>query len=1135
MPSKANQLGKFLLTQTLDRASGRNTAYCVGERPEDKFYVSNIAPEYGRDSEEDFEAKSKPVSHGLDCKPTAGTTSTLRIDFDLYYPSFPTYAEFTTLRDQGLRAAKLEIAESEGVDVDSVDSEAVSVDLLYSLDEEFYRKFSVSFEYSGDLLGLPDEIEAVEASLSNAIRDAFEDHTQPYLVTSDPEAGEQLGVAPTELFDISPEEFETLTESVPTVDPSQYTWNVGLVSRLSDDQLTIELINSPSAGGESDDDPFVFNPKIEIEGELEPYTFDLVPEDYRYDQQVWGKGRNCSIETGTGSPPTTISTTALPSEPVYEFKFNNEYDTDFADLAGNEAIATLEAIADGMESYYEDWTTTRRSEIIDDLSLTPEEAEELDGAAEQFHAEIARFKHGIEILRRDEQSLKAFQAMNQVNANQHDDFPGWRLFQLVFIVCNLSGIVQREHNWAETEYDQLADVLWFPTGGGKTEAYLGLILFNLFYDRLRGKNEGVTAWIRFPLRLLSRQQKDRFVESLLYAEQIRRDPDWFNSKGTEFSLGFYVGGQDTPNAIGTDRDTLREAFQQSQEKLERECRVLDLCPLCDSEIDVEYDVDKNSVFHHCTGEDCIGQIPLYIVDRDIYRYIPSILLGSLDKISVMGMQPRFANLLGNTTTYCPVHGYGYSGTCSEKDLFDCEDRIQDAPTEFYDPVPTLHLIDEVHLLNEELGTFASHYETTYLSLCEQVHGETPKIVTSTATISEYERQIRNLFQRDAIRFPNDGPVQGETFYGHLTEMVEREYIGLMPSNRSHLYAVLDTVADMHEVIRDLRAMDPDVLADTIGVDSITPTEKTELLDLYETSLVYFNNKTRKDRYRENISKYVNPKLKREGYEDPLIERQLTADTEDPEFLEQLENPGDLPFEERIDTVPSTSFIGHGIDVDRFNLMLFFGYPRKTFQYIQSSSRVGRQSETPGFVLDVFDPIKERDKHRFRYFEKMHQYLDRTVEPVPIDRWAKFGIDRTFTGIFNSILLQRYRPEMYRQHEITEDDETERANVQKASHLYKLMTEDEYPEITEETLIADLKAAYGLDRAEDANQYFEDQVDARVRDVWRYWKEKLGGMRYPEFPQGENPMQNLRDIGEQGEITSQYNNQEFIRRVTEGEQ
>ncbi len=1134
MSSKAQQLGEFLLTQTLDRASGRDKAYCVGERPEDKFYVSNIAPEYGRDSEEDFEAKTKPVSHGLDFKPTPGTTGTLRISFDLYYPSFPTYEEFKTLREQGLRAAKLEVAEREDCDIESVERDAVSVDSLYSIDEEFYRKFTVSFEYTGELLDLPGEIEAVESRLSDAVREAFTAHAESYLVTPDPEVGDQLDVSPTELLDLGPEEFAALTDDVPTVDTDQYQWNVGLVSRESDGQLTIEIINRPGARIDGADDPFVFNPQIEVEGELEPYTFDLVPEDYRYDQQVWGKGRNCSIETGPGSPPTRVSTTAVPSEPVYEFEFNDSYDTNFDDLTGSAAISTLEAIAEGMESYYEDWTTTRRSEIIEDLDLTPEEAEELDTAAEQFHAEIDRFRHGIEILSRDERSLKAFQAMNQVNSNQHE-FPGWRLFQLVFITCNLSGVVQREHEWAETEYDEMADVLWFPTGGGKTEAYLGLILFNLFYDRLRGKNEGVTAWIRFPLRLLSRQQKDRFIESLLYAEQIRRDPDWFDGTGAEFSLGFYVGGQDTPNAIGTDRDTLREAFQQSQEKLERECKVLDECPLCESEITVEYDVDKNSVFHHCSGDDCIGQIPLYVIDRDIYRYIPSILLGSLDKISVMGMQPRFANLLGNTTTYCPVHGYGYSGTCSEKDLFDCEDRIEDASAEFYDPVPTLHLIDEVHLLNEELGTFASHYETTFLSLCEQIHGKTPKIVTSTATISEYQRQIRNLFQRDAVRFPNDGPVQGETFYGHLTETVEREYLGLMPSNRSHLYAVLDTVADMHEVIRDLRAMSPSELAEAIGVDTLTESEKAELLDLYETSLVYFNNKTRKDRYRENIAKYVNPKLKRDGYEDPLIERQLTADTEDPEFLEQLEDPGDIPFEERIDTVPSTSFIGHGIDVDRFNLMLFFGYPRKTFQYIQSSSRVGRQADTPGFVLDVFDPIKERDKHRFRYFEKMHQYLDRTVEPVPIDRWAKFGIDRTFTGVFSSILLQRYRPAMYRKYEITEDGTTERANVQKASHLYKLMTEDEYPEITEETFIADLKAAYGLDRGEDVNRYFEGQVEARVRDVWRYWKENLGSMHYPEFPQGNEPMQNLRDIGEQGAITPQHNNQEFIQRLTEGEQ
>lgn len=148
MPSKAQQLGQYLLTKTLDRASGRNKGYCVGERPEDKFYISNIAPEYGRESEEDFEAKTKPVSHGLDCKPTSETTGTLKITFDLYYPSFPTYEEFKSLRKKGLRAAKLEVAEREDIAIESVDRDAVSADSLYSIAEEFYRKFSVSLSFA---------------------------------------------------------------------------------------------------------------------------------------------------------------------------------------------------------------------------------------------------------------------------------------------------------------------------------------------------------------------------------------------------------------------------------------------------------------------------------------------------------------------------------------------------------------------------------------------------------------------------------------------------------------------------------------------------------------------------------------------------------------------------------------------------------------------------------------------------------------------------------------------------------------------------------------------------------------------------------------------------------------------------
>jgi hypothetical protein len=512
--------------------------------------------------------------------------------------------------------------------------------------------------------------------------------------------------------------------------------------------------------------------------------------------------------------------------------------------------------------------------------------------------------------------------------------------------------------------------------------------------------------------------------------------------------------------------------------------------------------------------------------------VPSILLGSLDKIAVMGMQPRFANLLGNYTTKCPVHGYGYSGKCSEHQVCEHGSEIKKVdPDSVCDPIPTLHLIDEVHLLNEELGTFASHYETLYQTLCERIGGEKPKILASTATISEYERQIENLFQTGATRFPAAGPVQGETFYGHLTETVEREYMGFVPRNRSHLYAVLDTIIDYHQVIRDAYDMQPEELGDASGVESLSADDQKMILDLYETSIVYFNAKDRKDRYRENIIKYANNEMVNDGYEAPIRERQLTADTESPELLDELEDPGDTLFEDRIDTVPSTSFIGHGIDVDRFNMMLFFGYPRQTFQYIQASSRVGRQSGVVGFVLDVFDPLNERDAHRYRYFEKIHEYLDRTVEPVPIDRWAKFGIERTFTGILQACLIQYCRPLMYRSYEITIDDETERVNVQKASHLHEIMTnESTYPELTEAKLKEMVESAFALDNGYYTNPYFRSEVNRKTTKVWNYWTKKLPEMSYPEFPDGEEPMISLRDIGEQGTITPDYDNQPFMRHL-----
>ncbi|WP_257301036.1 DEAD/DEAH box helicase family protein [Haloarchaeobius sp. FL176] len=1128
------------MAETIKRARGRASPYCVGDLPSDKYYVANLSPEFGSADREEFDAKTRPSSISLECKPDSTSSVSVVVEFEFYVPSFPTYTEYQEIQEKRVKAAKLSAADRTETSSDWADIplEEIDRDILYTFDEPFFRRGFVSLEADLALDDLSGQAESITNRISEALYENVAELGENHRLTTDSvETGEYTAA---ELADLPESEFQEFNQSESTLSPEELEWDVQFSAELSDDELELTLSNHPPSPGaeEPNDGPgerYIFNPKINVTGELAPYEFDLIPEDYRYDQTMWAKGRNCSTTVEEGSNPRTIKTTAVPTAPVYEFEFNTSYNTDFAELSTGDTIDILREIAAGMSDYHDAWTGPRRTEIAAELGLSEAELAEFDADAEDFITELERFEHGITVLEEVPEALRAFKLMNEVNSRQHD-FPGWRLFQLVFIVSNLSAIVRRERSDLETEYDDDADVLWFPTGGGKTEAYIGLIIFNLFYDRLRGKSQGVTAWIRFPLRLLSRQQKSRFLESLLHAEQLRRsDSDrGLEGVGDPFSLGFFAGSNDTPNAIGTDRDTFREMFQESQEQLEARCQVIDVCPLCESDITVEYDVDANSVFHTCTADECLGRLPLYVVDRDIYRYVPSVLLGSLDKIAITGQQPRFANLLGNYTTKCPDHGYGYSGRCSEYQLCDRDDHELESvdPSDVYDPVPTLHLVDEIHLLNEELGTFAAHYETLYQTLCEKIHGEQPKVLASTATISEYERQIEHLFQKGATRFPTDGPTRGETFYGELTETVEREYFGFRPANRSHLYTVVDTIMDYHQLIQDAYDTPAAELADDAGLDELSEDEKAEILDLYETSVVYFTNKRRKDRYRENIAKYAAREMILDGYEHPIRERQLTADTENPELLAQLEEPGDAPFDERIDTVPSTSFIGHGIDVDRFNMMLFFGYPRRTFQYIQASSRVGRQSGVVGFVLDIFDPLRERDDHRYRYFEKLHEYLDRTVEPIPIDRWAKFGIDRTFTGVLQSLLIQYYRPKMHRQYELAlNDKDPEPANVQKATHLYELMTNDDYPELTKDTLQSLVERAYRLDNDYYTNPYFYQEVQRKINQVWQYWIEELPSMSYPQYPGGSEPMISLRDIGEQGTITAQYNNQNLVDALT----
>ncbi len=1211
-PTPHDAIGASILDEALTRARGRHQPYCVAEEPKRKYYVSNLSPTHGVQDGEEFVSQIKPSAITLDFKPRdrESRLEPLLIEFDVYYPSHPTYGEYLDILARSRRAAELQQDSSENEDGDG-DGENIDPSELYQLDEDFYRRVDIHVVTHLDLSDPHGERERLTELLRDEIEDQLSAATDRVKATRETANPEDWEDADLDLHNLDEDEFERVIDSFNAVAPEQFEWAVSFGVDVRDEEVSLRLMNEPVGGDEDEegaDEPHIFNPCIEVEAALEKYQFDLGPDDYRFDQFIWAKGHNCSTTVTAldeDADEYRVATTATPSAPVFEFEFNTNYDTRFealaGDVAGRSTIDVLEDIAAGMDDYLGEWRGSRKAEFTREYGEDSDELDEFLTAADNFEEEMGRFNAGIEVLHNEDDVRRAFQMMNRVNNTVHnvkaDAFDSWRLFQLVFIVSNLPSIVTRDPDPRferyESRYDDMAEVLWFPTGGGKTEAYLGLVLFNLFFDRMRGKDNGVTAWIRFPLRLLSRQQKQRFMEAMLEADAIRRAPEddgGLGGQGRDFSLGYFVGSRDSPNDIGKNNN-LDEDYSASQEKLDDDCKHIEECPLCRSDVTVRYDENANSVYHYCTesnlddSKECIGRLPIYVTDHDIYRYTPSVLLGSLDKIAVMGMQPLFANLLGNFTTECPAHGRGYSGRCPENHICEYEDDSEEfidiepgtrdhearEETEYFDPVPTLHLVDEVHLLNEELGAFASHYETMFLTLCQELHGVTPKVLTSTATISEYERQIRSLFQMEATRFPEEGPELSETFYGELSESdVEREYHGLTPNNRTHLYAVLDLVKLYHEIIRDYYGMSPESVAAEAGLDhdDIDDLNDTiaSVLDAYETSLVYFTNKREKDTYRKNIRKQINDEMREEGYEPPLESRQLTADTRDDDTLPRLEREGgftDAPFNERIDTVPATSFVGHGIDVDRFNFMLFFGYPSQTFQYIQASSRVGRQAGVPGHVLDVFRPFDKRDRHRYKYFEKLHEYLSRTVEPVPIDRWAKFAIKQTFPGILMALLIQYYRPLMYRKTEdgapitITAKGKTKRANVQNADHLYEMMNNGaRFPELTKDRVGELLTDAYVLRdqptyigyMPTDAdgnpgfytNEYFREKILdghadelSRLDQIWRHWNDKLDTeMNYPEFPGDDGPMISLRDIGTSAKITNHSAHEDFIDALTQ---
>lgn len=473
--------------------------------------------------------------------------------------------------------------------------------------------------------------------------------------------------------------------------------------------------------------------------------------------------------------------------------------------------------------------------------------------------------------------FEAWLAMNETMAQvaERKGYEEWRLFQLAFILANVPALVTRMPEFGDRyagleTYINSVTLLYFATGGGKSEAFLGLLVFNLFLDRLRGKHRGVTAMLRYPLRLLTLQQAQRTAKTLARAELVRRRR---KHGGEPFSIGFWVGSSNTPNRLNDDdvqkiptvekqpgesEGMLLKSSASYARALER-WNKLPECPFCESEKGTalrRFPGFGGVLGHLCLNNDCewtAGHprptpLPFLIVDEDIYEFPPSVLLGTVDKLALLGQSQRtirrFLGMFGFAVGYRRDSGRLYSPDAKNREelskpqseqpfqrLFPC---YTDGEKRFFDPFPSLLIQDEAHLLDESLGTFAGLFETAMDAALEQLapllgdqiardsegRRRRMKVIAASATVKDPQRQMRNIYQReDTVQFPYPGPELYTSFYAspklrddepELAKIsasdVEgrshwgRVYQSVLTNGHTHTVTVVSVLAHFHTTI-----------------------------------------------------------------------------------------------------------------------------------------------------------------------------------------------------------------------------------------------------------------------------------------------------------------------------------------------
>jgi hypothetical protein len=739
----------------------------------------------------------------------------------------------------------------------------------------------------------------------------------------------------------------------------------------------------------------------------------------------WEQNRSVVNEITTTFMPEYETLSMTPNVSVKQGNEKIELKIKMSDLAGLSSDEHPETILKPLINGYEEWINNKEKEIKINIPETLRPAAEKN--MRLCRDSLRRMKKGLELLHED-QILEAFRLANlaillqQVNGKEkrfgvvdnnqilfnksikestNDEVKlknannTWRAFQIAFILLSIESFVNEKSKSRE-----IVDLIWFPTGGGKTEAYLGVAAFQMILRRLRNPMDaGVDVLMRYTLRLLTADQFQRSSRLICALEYLRRK-DQEKLGDIPFSIGIWVGSKTTPNTNKVAKTNLAKLQKNNKDAQEF---VVNNCPWCGANLGFYdekgskkkhyfgYKIENNKLVIHCPDKNCPfhEELPIYIVDDTIYEKRPTFLIGTVDKFVQLVWKPQARSLFG----------------------------IDSNGERFASP-PSLIIQDELHLISGPLGTLTGLFETLIEELClKQVDDEVikPKIIAATATIKQFEDQALALFGRkNAMLFPSPGLENEDSFFA--TPAIDKETGKPMPG-RKYVGVYTQTV----------RIMMSQVMTFSSILQSSNEIEKSER-DPYWTLLAFYNT------LRElgggltltqtDIPQYSTSMAMRKGQKDLRFINNYLELTSRKQSHEISKTIDDLKVEydgnkknsrdSAIDLCLASNIIEVGVDIDRLSVMAIVGQPKMTAQYIQVSGRVGRRWwERPGLIFTLYSNTKSRDKSHFEHFREYHQKLYAQVEPTSVTPFSDSSLDRGLHAVIVGFLRQALNDEIAR--------------------------------------------------------------------------------------------------------------------------